>query len=273
MNHAAKLPVVYIPHGGGPWHVMMDDFGPESGYVGLEAYLKGLGSAYKDKISSILVISAHWEESKPTLHFGARPGMLYDYGGFPDHTYSITWPAPGDPALAARAAGLLAAAGFETGREEARGYDHGTFVPMMISFPEARIPIAQLSMLRSLDPTLHFKMGAALEALREEGVLIIGSGMSYHNMRGFMSGDPRIVSISKGFDDWLAEAVALPDPEERRRRLVDWRQAPGGLDCHPRSDHLVPLFVVAGAAGADSGRQDYGAMLMGVRVSSHLFGA
>jgi aromatic ring-opening dioxygenase catalytic subunit (LigB family) len=267
-----KLPVIYIPHGGGPWNVMKESFVEGTGYAGLKVYLEELGAEFKGRIKSMLVISAHWEEPKPTLHFGAKPGMLYDYSGFPDYTYKITWPAPGDPALAGRAAALLSEAGIATSREDERGYDHGTFVPMMISFPEAKIPVAQLSLVSGLDPELHFRIGAALEALRDEGVLIIGSGFSYHNMRGFMSGDPRILAISKGFDDWLAEAVALADPGERRKRLVGWKKAPGALDCHPRSEHLVPLFIVAGAAGADRGRAEYRAELMGVRASSHRFG-
>jgi aromatic ring-opening dioxygenase catalytic subunit (LigB family) len=267
-----RLPAIYIPHGGGPWNVMKESFAPGTGYSGLKAYLEGLGAEFKDRIKSVLVISAHWEEAKPALHFGKHPGMLYDYGGFPDYTYKIAWPAPGDPELAGRAAALLAKAGIAASREEERGFDHGTFVPMMISFPEARIPVAQLSLVRGLDPEFHFQIGAALEALREEGVLIIGSGFSYHNMRGFMSGDPGVLAISMGFDDWLAETVALADPEERRQRLVDWKKAPGALDCHPRSEHLVPLFIVAGAAGADVGRAEYRAELMGVRASSHRFG-
>ncbi len=272
MEKAKRLPTIYIPHGGGPWNAMMEDFGPDSGYKGLEGYLKDLGYGFRSRIKSLLVISAHCEESKPTVHFGAKPGMLYDYGGFPAHTYKLHWPAPGDPALAARIAALLAEAGFETGREEHRGYDHGTFVPMMVAFPEAKIPVAQLSLVRGLDPELHFRLGRALESLRDEGVLIIGSGFSYHNMRGFMSGDPGVEVISKGFDEWLAEAVAIADPEERRKRLVDWKKAPGALDCHPRSEHLVPLFIAAGAGGADPGKRDYGALLLGVRASAHMFG-
>jgi len=125
MEKGEKLPTIYIPHGGGPWHVMMDDFGADSGYIGLAAYLRGLGAEFTPKIESILVISAHWEEAKPTLHFGERPGMLFDYGGFPAHTYKLSWPAPGNPELAGRAASLLENAGIATGREAKRGYDHG----------------------------------------------------------------------------------------------------------------------------------------------------
>jgi aromatic ring-opening dioxygenase catalytic subunit (LigB family) len=272
MSTKERLPVYYLPHGGGPWNAMMDEFGEEAGYRGLAEYLVGLGNGYKSRIESILVVSAHWEEPVPTLHFGARPGMLYDYGGFPAHTYRLSWPAPGCPELAERAEGLLEAAGFRTGRESSRGYDHGTFVPMMVAFPEARAPVAQLSLVEGLDPASHFAIGRALEGLREEGVLVIGSGMSYHNMRGFMTGDSRVEETSRRFDDWLAEAVALEDPEARRARLEDWSSAPGALECHPRSEHLVPLFVAAGAAGGDRGRRDYSGTLLGVRVSSHVFG-
>jgi aromatic ring-opening dioxygenase catalytic subunit (LigB family) len=252
---------------------MKDAFGPSEPFDRLETYLQGLGNKYREGIVAILVISAHWEEAKPTLHFGAKPGMLYDYGGFPDFTYRISWPAPGDPALAGHVAKLLQAAGFDTVREEERGYDHGTFVPLMVAFPEAKIPVAQLSLVRGLDPALHFDLGKALEPLREEGVLIIGSGMSYHNMRGLMAGDGQARETSKLFDDWLAETVAIADPVARRKRLVDWAKAPGALDCHPRSEHLVPLFVAAGAAGSDAGRRDYSGDLMGVMISSHVFGA
>jgi aromatic ring-opening dioxygenase catalytic subunit (LigB family) len=272
MKHADRLPSYYIPHGGGPWHVMKEDFGSDPGYRSLEAWLVELGSRYKHAIKSILAVSAHWEEEKPTVHFGAKPGMLYDYYGFPDHTYRLSWPAPGDPELAARIEGLLKSAGFEPGRETERGYDHGTFVPMMIAFPEAEIPVAQLSLVSGLDPAAHFAIGRALEPLRDEGTLILTNGMSYHNMRGFMSGDPAYAAASERFDDWLAEAVAVADPEERRRLLLAWEKAPGARESHPRSEHLVPLFVAAGAGGKDPGRREFSEALMGVRISSHVFG-
>jgi len=272
MSDGTRLPVYYLPHGGGPWPVMKDAWGDPAEYERLEAYLKGLGERMRPRARSLLVISAHWEETQPTVHFGARPGMLYDYGGFPEFTYQLSWPAPGDPSLAARVDGLLRAAGITTGREEERGYDHGTFVPLMIAFPKADLPVAQLSLVRTIDPATHFALGRALEPLRDEGVLIIGSGMSYHNMRGFMAGDPRVRTVSERFDEWLSKTVALEDPAERRQRLIDWLGAPGARDCHPRSEHLVPLFVAAGAAGADRGHRDYGSDLMGVVISSHVFG-
>lgn len=267
-----KLPTLSIPHGGGPWPVMKDAFGDPAPYERMEAWLQDLGNQFKDKVKSILIISAHWEERVPTVHFGKAPGMLYDYGGFPEFTYRLKWPAPGDPALAARVDELLKAAGFDTGREEARGYDHGTFVPMMVAFPEANIPVAQLSLVRTLDPATHLALGRALEPLRSEGVLIIGSGMSYHNMRGFGSRDPRVSQTAKQFNDWLNAAVTDPNPESRASKLSAWAQAPGGPESHPRSEHLITLFVAAGAAGNDPGRVTYSDEVMGVPISGHQFG-
>jgi aromatic ring-opening dioxygenase catalytic subunit (LigB family) len=198
--------------------------------------------------------------------------MLYDYGGFPPHTYQLKWPAPGAPDVAARVEELLESAGFTPGRELERGYDHGTFVPLMVAFPKADLPVAQLSLLRSLDPADHIKLGAALEPLRDEGVLIIASGMSYHNMRGFMSGDPRVGQSAKAFDDWLNQTVTLEDAADRNRRLIAWESAPSAREAHPRSEHLIPLFVAAGAAGTDLGRTDHHQQLMGVPISGHIFG-
>lgn len=269
---ATRLPTLSIPHGGGPWPFMKDAFGDPEPFDRLEAWLQDIGRRYHDQVKALLVISAHWEERQPTVHFGAAPGMLYDYGGFPDFTYRLKWPAPGAPAVASRVEELLKNAGFTPGREEARGYDHGTFVPLMVAYPKADLPVAQLSLVRSLDAAVHLALGKALEPLRDEGVLIVASGMSYHNMRGFGTQDPRVAQTAKKFDDWLNAAVADPDPENRNRQLAAWAMAPGALESHPRSEHLVPLFVAAGAAGQDRGRTDYSSDLMGVPISGHIFG-
>ncbi len=269
---AGRLPVIFMPHGGGPWPLMKDAFGDPAAYNSLEAWLVALGTQYQNRVKAVLVISAHWEETVATVHVGAQPGMLYDYSGFPPESYHLQWPAPGNPALAEEVATLLAAAGFKTGREANRGYDHGTFIPLMLAWPKPTLPVAQLSLLRSLDPAEHFRLGQALEGLRDQGVLIIGSGMSYHNMRGFFGGGPSAKLASEQFDGWLRAAVECPDPAERQRRLVAWESAPSARDCHPRSEHLVPLFVVAGAAGNDPGRVDWSEILMGVAVSGVVFG-
>lgn len=272
MSGASRLPTIYIPHGGGPWHVMEDAFGDAEGYKKLSAYLQSIPRRFGRDTRALLVISAHWEEEAPTVHCGQRPGMLYDYYGFPDFTYTLEWPAPGAPEVASRVEELLRGAGFTPRRESRRGYDHGTFVPLMVAYPRADVPVAQLSMVGTLDPETHLAMGRALAPLRDEGVLVIGSGMSYHNLRGLLSGDPRIGPVSRRFDAWLAESVAIADPGERQRRLAAWKTAPEAAACHPRSDHLVPLFVATGAGVDGPGRVDYGGMLMGAAVSSVIFG-
>jgi aromatic ring-opening dioxygenase catalytic subunit (LigB family) len=265
-----RLPAIYLPHGGGPWNLMTDAFGAQADWDRLADWLRGLGQQFRGRVRSLLVISAHWECPVPTVHSGANPGMLYDYYGFPAETYQAVWPAPGDPALAHRVAGLLDGAGIASGRESTRGYDHGCFVPLMVAFPDAGLPVAQLSLVKGLDPAAHLRLGAALRPLRDEGVLIIGSGMSYHNMRGF--GDPASRPVSAAFDRWLRDTVELPDAAERERRLIGWEAAPHARDCHPRSEHLLPLHVVAGAGGGDAGHCLFNGYLMETLVSGFSFG-
>jgi aromatic ring-opening dioxygenase catalytic subunit (LigB family) len=214
------------------------------------------------------VISAHWEEPVPTVMTGERPPLFYDYYGFPPESYRLTWPAPGHPALAARVRGLLEGAGFATAANAERGFDHGTFVPLKLTYPAADVPTVQLSLRRGLDPAEHLAIGRALAPLRDEGVFIVGSGMSYHNLRAFNASGR---APSAAFDAWLGEAIAQ-DPEERARRLTRWSEAPSARQAHPREEHLLPLMVVAGAAGADKGRTAYNGTLVGLRISGFHFG-
>ena len=266
----ARLPAYYIPHGGGPWPFMMEDFGGKAAWQPLISHLEEIGALARKRAKALLVVSAHWEEPVPTVHFGKAPGMLYDYYGFPEKMYHLSWPAPGAPEVARRVDELLRGAGFPTGREEKRGYDHGTFVPMMVALPDAGIPVAQLSLVAGLDPGTHLAIGRALGPLRDEGVLIIGSGFSYHNLRMF--GDPRARPASERFDEWLRAAAEHPDPGERDRLLAAWESAPDARACHPRSEHLVPIFVAAGAGGTDPGRLSFGGPVMGVATSGFAFG-
>ncbi len=195
--------------------------------------------------------------------------MLYDYYGFPPEAYRITWPAPGSPALATRVRELLGAAGFQTATDGERGFDHGTFVPFKVAWPDAEVPTIQLSLVEGLDPAHHVALGKALAPLRDEGVLILGSGSSYHNMQGFR--DPRSLGVSEAFDGWLRETAVL-DEHARNDRLAKWAQAPAARLAHPREEHLLPLMVVAGAAGSDRGTVGYNDVVMGVRVSAIHFG-
>lgn len=268
-NAAARLPVAYVPHGGGPWPFVELPLGGKDELAALSAYLRNLPKLLPQAPKALLVISAHWEEQVPTVMTSPRPSMLYDYYGFPPEAYRVQWPAPGDPALAARVQALLTAAGIANASDAQRGFDHGTFVPLKVAWPDAQVPTLQLSLQRGLDPQVHLAIGRALAPLRKEGVFIVGSGMSYHNMRGF--GDPRAKQASQEFDRWLQATVALP-AAQRDDQLRRWTQAPSARQVHPREEHLLPLMVIAGAADGDAGRLGYGGELMGVAISGHHFG-
>jgi aromatic ring-opening dioxygenase catalytic subunit (LigB family) len=215
------------------------------------------------------VISAHWEEPVPTVMSSEHPSILYDYYGFPPESYQITWPAPGDPRLAARVRELLAGAGFQTGADPERGYDHGTFIPLKLTYPDADVPTVQLSLRRGLDPAEHIAIGRALVPLRDEGIFIIGSGMTFHNLRAFR--DPRANAIADAFDAWLRESAALDAPE-RNRRLTVWETAPAARQAHPREEHLLPLMVASGAGGDDRAVLAFDGTVFGLRLSAFHFG-
>jgi aromatic ring-opening dioxygenase catalytic subunit (LigB family) len=267
MPSTPRMPVIYVPHGGGPWPFVDLGFGDPAEFGRLASYLRGLGELPRPR--AVLAVSAHWEERVPTVMTSARPPMLYDYYGFPPNAYEIQWPTPGAPELASRVRSLLSSAGIESAEDASRGFDHGTFVPLKLAFPDANVPTIQLSLQRGLDAVTHLAIGRALAPLRDEGVLIVGSGMSYHNMRGF--GRASSLTDSQAFDGWLGDTVALP-AAERDARLTAWSTAPSARACHPREEHLLPLMVVAGAAGADRGTTPYRDALMGVRVSAAQFG-
>ena len=263
-----RLPVVFLPHGGGPWPFV--DVGmsrPE--HDELTAYLRSIRALPKTPPKALLVVSAHWEERVPTVMTSERPPMFYDYYGFPPASYTIQWPAPGAPALASRVAELLGAAGFESATNDARGFDHGTFVPLKLTYPDADVPTLQLSLKLGLDPEEHLAMGRALAPLRDEGVFLLGSGMTYHNMRGFR--DPNARPVAETFDAWLRETMSL-DAKERDTRLAAWTEAPAARLAHPREEHLLPLMVVAGAAGADRATTAYNGSVWGIRLSAYHLG-
>lgn len=261
---SARMPAIYLPHGGGPWPFVEVPFGDPAELASLATYLRSVPAFAPTPPRAVLVISAHWEERVPTLMTSSAPPMLYDYYGFPPESYTITWPAPGEPALARRIRGLLTQAGIESAENADRGFDHGTFVPLKLAFPQADVPTVQLSLVRGLDPAQHLAIGRALAPLRDEGVLIIGSGMSYHNLRAF---GPRAAPISEAFDAWMREAVTKPRAE-RDARLTTWASAPAARQAHPREEHLLPLMVVAGAAGDDRAEIAFDGTILGLRLSA-----
>ncbi|MGF1631966.1 MAG: DODA-type extradiol aromatic ring-opening family dioxygenase [Kiloniellaceae bacterium] len=262
-----RLPSLFLPHGAGPCFFM--DWSPPDAWDRMAAYLRGLAASLPARPRAILVISAHWLEPAFTVASAARSELIFDYSGFPEHTYRLSYPAPGDPTLATRVVSLLEGAGLAAREDPARGLDHGVFIPLKLVFPEADIPLVPLSLRRDLDPAAHLAAGRALAPLRDEGVLILGSGMSFHNMRGY--GDPRYGPISDAFDGWLVQAVSQPAPAARDQALAAWSEAPGGLQSHPKGqeEHLLPLMVAAGAAGP--GRRDFSDRVMETTLSAFRF--
>ena len=261
-------PTFFINHGGGPCFFL--EPGPMRGtWSALESYLRGFMATLAERPRAILAVSGHWEESVPTVNTGTHPSLLFDYGGFPDYTYRLSWPAPGDPHLAARVLDLLSAAGIPGGREPTRGWDHGVFVPLKVMLPHAGIPLVQLSLQNGLDPAAHIAIGRALKPLRDDGVLILGSGQSYHNMRGFFGGravDPE----AEAFDVWLR--AAMIDGATRDDALAGWEAAPGARHAQPHEDHLLPLMVAAGAASGEAGTVHFHGRVLGKPISGFRFG-
>ena len=272
MNHAAQppLPSYFISHGGGPWPWMMDQVGPL--YARLAADLADMPRQIGRRPDAVLMISAHWEEPAFTVMGHPRPPMIYDYGGFPAHTYQVHYDAPGAPALARRVQALIEATGLPARIDPERGFDHGMFSPMAVIYPQADVPVVQLSLRRGLDAAEHIALGRALAPLRGENVLIVGSGLSYHNLRVF---GPQAREASKTFDDWLCHAALEAAGEQRSQRLLQWSAAPAARIAHPREEHLIPLMVAVGAAEDEAGERVYheDAFMGGIAVSSFRFGA
>ncbi len=262
-----KLPTYFISHGGGPWPWIPQ---MRKVFANLETSLKAMVAELGEKPRAILMISGHWESDEAAVMASARPPMVYDYTGFPPETYEVVYPAPGAPELAQKAVSLLNNAGIAAHLDHDQGFDHGTFTPMVVMYPEADIPVFQISLLKSYDPAAHLAMGRALESLREEGVMIVGSGLSYHNLRKF---GPEAKTPSEAFDAWLGDAMALA-PEERTETILNWEDAPYARVCHAQEDHLVPLFVALGAAEGEPATRIYHDvdLLGGVTASSYRFG-
>lgn len=271
-----KQPAFYIPHGGGPCFFLNPDGSCPPMWEAMRDFLAGIIPSLPERPCAILILSAHWIAPRFSVLTAPQPDLLFDYYGFPPHTYELRWDAPNDLALARRATALLQGAGFETGEDAARGWDHGVFVPMKVAVPGADIPIAQLSLLAperggDFDAALHIRAGQALAPLREEGVLIVGSGMSFHNMR---LRDGSALAQAEAFDAALAEAVRDPDPGRRDAALASWAQLPMARVAHPPGgeEHLIPLMVAAGAAGEDRGVPVFRDKVIGWTVSAFRFG-
>lgn len=264
-----RQPTFFLPHGGGPCFFLNEDGPMPSEWRPMGDFLARVIADLPEGPRALLVVSGHWEEPRFTVHGGERPELLYDYGGFPEHTYALRWDAPGAPDVARQAAGLLEGAGFATGGETHRGWDHGVFIPLKVAVPGADIPTAQLSLRRDLDPAAHIAAGRALAPLRDEAVLIVGSGMSFHNMR---RRDGSVQQAADRFDEALTAAVTDPDPAGRGARLAAWESLPHARIAHPREEHLMPLMVAAGAGAGDPGSHIFRDRVIGWTVSGYRFG-
>jgi aromatic ring-opening dioxygenase catalytic subunit (LigB family) len=268
-----RLPTFYIPHGGGPCFFMDTPPGlPKDMWTQMAAFLRGFDAALGVRPKALLIVSGHWETPIPTVNSGEHPPLLFDYYGFPEHTYQLTYPAPGAPQVAARIRAVLEQLGAPTAEDRKRGYDHGVFIPFKLMYPNADIPIVQMALLNNLDAANHIALGRALAPLRDEGVLIVGSGMSYHNLRLAFHDHPPANKAAVAFDDWLTQASCNENSNQRDAALCEWFKAPGSLESHPRPEHLLPLMVAAGAAMSDRGQCVFKDTIIGKPVSAFRFG-
>ncbi len=270
----ADSAIIYIPHGGGPLPLL-----GHTGHDAMNAFLKKIGKTLP-RPRAVVIVSAHWEMDIPVVTSHAMPDLIYDYYGFPQKSYEIQYPAPGHPELARKAADLLMASGIKARTDEKRGFDHGVFIPLTLMLPEANIPCIQISLCASLDSQEHLLVGEALTPLLEENIWLLGSGFSFHNMRGFDLGSGQTAGAdpdqdNQAFQDWLTETCANEQctPEQQKANLMHWDRAPGALHCHPRQEHLLPLMVCAGAAGYASARTVFDGIIMGRRALGFLWQA
>jgi len=240
----SKAQIIYFSHGGGPLPILGD-----ASHKAMIDFMTKLPSRLR-KPEAILVISAHWEESAATLLGAQKPPMFYDYYGFPEEAYQITYPAPGSPQLAERIAGILNKNAIPARLDAKRGFDHGLFIPLKMMYPQADIPSLQLSLLRGLNPAAHIALGKALGELMNENILVIGSGFSFHNMRAFgWDGSAPFDPANEAFQNWLIETcTGAISQSERESRLTEWQKAPSARYCHPREEHLMPVHVCVGMA-------------------------
>jgi aromatic ring-opening dioxygenase catalytic subunit (LigB family) len=259
--------IMYLTHGGGPLPLL-----GEPSHRELVDFLTEIPATLIAP-NAILVISAHWEEAVPTITSSRAPDLLFDYYGFPDESYTISYPAPGAPELAGMIHQLFLEQGLAANLDNQRGFDHGVFIPLKIMYPKANIPCIQVSLQNNLLPQDHLQLGQVLSRLRKENLLVIGSGSSFHNLRAFREHSTESSrQANEAFEQWLAETL-IDDrltKEEREERLRQWEQAPAARYCHPREEHLLPLHVCYGIAARPAARM-YAMEVMGRKVSAYIW--
>jgi aromatic ring-opening dioxygenase catalytic subunit (LigB family) len=247
------MQITFISHGGGPMPLLNDP-----GHQNIIDHWQSMTKKF-DQPRAILLISAHWESDIIRVNGLANPDLLYDYYGFPPETYEIKYPCPGEPELAQHIVETLNGNGMPAELELNRGLDHGVFVPLKKMYPNADIPVVEISLLHSLDPASHLAMGKVLQKIIYPNLLIIGSGFSLHNMQWLRSPDLTANEAKNfAFQQWLSETCSRRDLDEseRNQKLIDWATAPNARLCMPREEHLLPLHVCVGAAGRPSDQSD-----------------
>jgi len=247
----ARAPAMFVQHGGGPLPLLNDP-----GHADLIKWMKTVGAKTlaDSKPKAIVLVTAHWETNVPTISSSSTHELYYDYYGFPSEAYELKYPAGGHPQVAERVRQLLEKAGFQAKMDPKRGWDHGVFVPMLLLRPEADIPVVQLSVLSSQDPAEHYRYGKALEALRDENVAVVASGMSFHNMRELRSmfGSSAVGEAPNAqFEENLTHAMKSEEAV-RREKFEKWETWAGARAAHPKgaAEHFMPAIVLAGAAGS-----------------------
>ena len=238
-----KAQIVFFSHGAGPLPILGD-----ARHQAMVDFMRRLPTRLR-KPDAIIVISAHWEERVATVLGASAPGVFYDYYGFPAESYKITYPAPGSPELAQKIVGLLNRQQIPAAIDTQRGFDHGSFIPLKLMYPQADIPTLQLSLLQGLDPAAHMALGKALRELMAENILVVGSGFSFHNLGAFAwQGEDAPDPANDAFQKWLIDVCTGPTQSGREQRLLAWENAPSARYCHPREEHLLPLHVCQGMA-------------------------
>jgi 4,5-DOPA dioxygenase extradiol len=242
----ASLPALFVSHGA-------PLFATDPGTTGPALQAWAAAHAPAAQLKGIVIMSPHWMTRGPAVMGAAAPTTWHDFGGFPPELYQLQYPAPGSPALAAQVADLLAVAGIKAPLDPERPFDHGAWVPLMHMYPQADVPVVQVALPQGWGPAQVLALGRALQPLREQGVLVVGSGSMTHNLRDFFGGDRAASPYVSAFARWIEDAVTRGDVPA----LLDYAaQAPEALRAHPSDDHFLPLFFALGAAG-DSFKADY----------------
>lgn len=268
LNKNSIMPSIYISHGGGPCFFMNGEF--RDIWYKLENYLRNFNDSLKNKPKAIIIFSAHWEEDDFTINISKKPSLIYDYYGFPDDMYKIKYESSGSPKLASQIVKLLEVNNITVKVDSKRGWDHGVFVPLKVMYPNNDIPIVQISLKNNLDVKEHIKIGNILNVLRNNDILIIGSGSSYHNLKRFGTSGNK---MSNDFDDWLSNTLKIEDKYLREKKLTDWNKEISAIFSHPREEHLIPLMVIEGTLNENEKiTKSFSDEIMGIRLSCFQFG-